>query len=256
MKKNRLLVFLVLLVSLILASAVSAQDEEELKLSMSRDFGYSSGTGDIQGTFSMKVTGPDNLVKVQFYIDETMIAEDTESPFKVQFVTDNYPLGIHTMYAIGYTSDGHELRTHEVTANYVSAGEGWQYSLKIIGPVLGLILVAALLSAIVPALGGRGKKGQLLPPGERNYGIAGGTICTRCSFPFTLNIMAPNMLVGKLVRCPNCGKWFVGRSASKEALRAAEEVVWAQAHGTPQVSEMTEEEKLQKELDDSKYQGL
>jgi hypothetical protein len=256
MKKNRSFILIALLVGLIFTSTVCAQGEEELKLSMSRDFGYSSGTGDIQGTFSMKVTGPDTLVSVQFYIDETMIAEDTEPPFKVQFTTDSYPLGMHTMYAVGLTSDGRELRTREVSANFVTADEGWQAALKIMGPVLGLVLIAALLSAIVPALGGRGKKGQLLPPGERNYGIVGGTICPRCSFPFALNIMAPNMLVGKLVRCPNCGKWFVGRSASKDALRSAEEAAWAQAHGAPQVSEMTEEEKLQKELDDSKFQGM
>ncbi len=256
MKKNRLFILVTLLASLIFATSVLAQEEEELKLSMSRDFGYSSGTGDIQGTFSMKVTGPDNLVKVQFYIDETMIAEDTESPFRVQFVTDNYPLGMHTMYAIGFTSDGRELRTREVTANYVSAEEGWDTALKIIGPVFGIILVVALLSAVLPALGGGRRKGVLLPPGERNYGVVGGTICPRCGHPFPLNLFSPNMVVGKLVRCPNCGKWFIGRVASKEALRAAEEAAWVQAHGKPQVNEMTEGEKLRKELDDSKYQGM
>ncbi len=256
MKKNRLFILVTLLASLIFATSVLAQEEEELKLSMSRDFGYSSGTGDIQGTFSMKVTGPDNLVKVQFYIDETMIAEDTESPFRVQFVTDNYPLGMHTMYAIGFTSDGRELRTREVTANYVSAEEGWDTALKIIGPVFGIILVVALLSAVLPALGGGRRKGVLLPPGERNYGVVGGTICPRCGHPFPLNLFSPNMVVGKLVRCPNCGKWFIGRVASKEVLRAAEEAAWVQAHGKPQVNEMTEGEKLRKELDDSKYQGM
>ena len=71
-----------------------------------------------------------------------------------------------------------------------------------------------------------------------------------------MNLMSPNMVTGKLVRCANCGKWFVGRRATAEALRAAEEIEWAQAHGKPQVSEMTEEEKLRKELDDSKYQGM
>lgn len=256
MKKNRFLILVILLFySLIFTSAVFAQDEE-LKLSMSRDFGYSSGTGDIQGTFSMKVTGPDTLVRVQFYIDETIIAEDNEAPFKVQFVTDNYPLGVHTMYAIGFTSDGRELRTRDVTANFVSAEEGWSTALKIIGPVLGIVLVAAVLSAILPALGGGRKKGALLPPGERNYGVVGGTICRRCKHPFAMNLMAPNMVVGKLVRCPNCGKWFIGRRASADGLRAAEEGEWAQVHGKPQVNEMTEEEKLRKELDDSKYQGM
>jgi hypothetical protein len=120
MKKNCLYVFLVLLAILVFVTAARAQAVEELELSVSRDFGSSFGTGDIQGTFSMKVTGPSNLVKVQFYIDNTMIAEDTEPPFKVQFVTDDYAPGMHTMHAIGYTSDGRELRTREMTFNYMT----------------------------------------------------------------------------------------------------------------------------------------
>lgn len=254
MKKYSPFVLFVLLASLLFVPSVLAQDDEELHLSMSRDFGYSSGTGDIQGTFSMKVTGPETLVKVQFFIDETMIAEDTEPPFKVQFTTDSYPLGVHTLYALGFTSEGRQLRTREVTANFVSAEEGWQAALKIAGPVFALVIIAALLSAVVPALSGRGKKGQLLPPGERNYGVVGGTVCPRCGHPFALNLLSPNMVVGKLVRCPNCGKWFIGRRASPDALRAAEEAEWTQAHGSPQVSELSEEEKARKALEDSKYQ--
>lgn len=106
MKKNCLYVFLVLLAILGFVTPAGAQVVEELELSVSRDFGSSDGTGDIQGTFSMKVTGPSNLVQVRFYIDNTVIAEDTEPPFKVQFVTDDYAPGKHTMHAIGYTSDG------------------------------------------------------------------------------------------------------------------------------------------------------
>jgi hypothetical protein len=71
-----------------------------------------------------------------------------------------------------------------------------------------------------------------------------------------LNLFSPNLLVGKLVRCPNCGKWFIGRRASIDDLRIAEEAAWAQAHGAPQVSEMKDEEKIRKGLDDSKYQGM
>jgi hypothetical protein len=255
MKHKTIPILMALLTSLFFASASHAQSEE-LTLSLSRDFGYSSGTGDIQGTFSMKATGPDTLVSVEFYIDSTLIAKDVEPPFKVQFVTDNYPLGLHTLYAVGYTSAGGELRTREVHANFVSADEGWQAAAKIIVPVLGLIVVAALLSAIVPALGGGKKRKQNLPPGERNYGVVGGTICPRCKHPFALPMFSPNMLVGKLVRCDSCGKWFIGRRATSEALRAAEETEWAQAHSGAQVPEISEDEKLKKEIDDSKFQGL
>jgi len=249
-------VFLVLLAILGIVTPARAQAVEELEFSISRDFGSSDGTGNIQGTFSMKVTGPSNLVKVRFYIDNTLIAEDTEPPFKVQFVTDNYAPGKHTLHAIGYTSDGSELRTREKTFNYMTAKESWQRGLKIILPILVLVLIWKLLSTGVPTLSRGRKKGQLLPPGEHNYGFIGGTICPRCAHPFALNLFSPNLLVGKLVRCPNCGKWFFGRRASIDDLVIAEEAVWRHAHGATRVSEMKNEEEIRKGLDDSKYQDM
>jgi hypothetical protein len=256
MKKNCLFIFLVLLAILVFVTAARAQAVEELELSVSRDFGSSFATGDIQGTFSMKVTNPSNLVKVQFYIDNTMIAEDTELPFKVQFVTDDYAPGMHTMHAIGYTSDGRELFTRKMTFNYINAEESRQRGLKITVPILALVLIWVLFSKVVPTLSRERKKGELLPPGGHNYSVIGGTICPRCVHPFALNLFSPNLLVGKLVRCPNCGKWFIGRRASKDDLRIAEEVAWGQAHGAPQFSEMKDEERIRKGLDDSKYQGM
>jgi hypothetical protein len=256
MKKNCFYVFLVLLAILGFVTPARAQAVEELELSVSRDFGSSDFTGNIQGTFSMKVTGPSNLVKVQFYMDNTVIAEDTEPPFKVQFATDDYAPGKHTMHAIGYSSDGRELSTREMTFNYMTAEESWQSGLMIILPILGLVLIWKLLSAGVPTLSRGRKKGELLPPGKSDYGFIGGTICPRCAYPFALNLFSLNLLVGKLVHCPNCGKWFIGRRASIDDLLIAEEAVWAQAHGPTRVSEMKDEENIRKGLDDSKYQDM
>jgi hypothetical protein len=249
-------VFLVLLAILGFVTPARAQAVEELEFSVSRDFGSSDGTGNIQGTFSMKVTGPSNLVKVHFYMDNTVIAEDTEPPFKVQFLTDDYAPGKHTLYAIGHTSDGRELSTREMTFNYMTVEESWQRGLKIVVPILVLVFIWKLFSSGVPTLSKGRKKGDLLPPGKQNYGFIGGTICPGCAYPFALNLFSPNLLVGKLVRCPNCGKWFIGRRASTDDLLIAEEAVWRQAHGAPRVSEMKDEEKIRKELDDSKYQDM
>ncbi len=256
MKKNCLYGFLFLLAILGFVAPAHAQAVEELEFSVSRDFGSSDGTGNIQGTFSMKVTGPSDLVKVQFYIDNTMIAEDSEPPFRVQFVTDDYAPGKHTMHAIGYMSDGREQGTREMTFNYMTAEESRQRGLKIALPILALALIWVLFSRVVPTLSSGGKKGELLPPGGQNYGVSGGTICPRCAHPFARNLFSPNLLVGKLVRCPNCGKWFIGRRASIDDLCIAEEAAWRQAHRAPQVSEMKAEEKIRKGLDDSKYQGM
>ncbi len=251
--KFRIALLFALTLSLLAVNAALAQ-AEELTLSFSRDFGYSSGTGDIQGTFSMKVSSPEGLVRVEFYIDETKIGEDTESPFKLQFITDNYPLGLHEMYAIGYTADGREYRSRVVTANFVSAEEGWQAAGKIAIPLISVIFGAILLSVVVPMLIGRGKREELPLGAERKYGLRGGGICPKCQRPFALPLFSMNLGFSKLARCPYCGKMSVVRVQPLAKLHEAELAELEQAEG--RAPEISEEEKLKKELDDSKYQGM
>ncbi|MEW6094657.1 MAG: Ig-like domain-containing protein [Chloroflexota bacterium] len=253
MKKIAIVLFLALTLCLLAVSLAFAQDES-ITLKLSRDFGYSSGTGDIQGLFSMKVTGPDNLVRVEFYIDETMVGEDAESPFRIQFSTDDYPLGLHDLYAIGYTSDGQELRSRLLTGNFVSADEGWGAASKIILPMAVILLVAITLAVIVPAIVTRGKLEHLPLGEERTYGIRGGAICPKCHRPFAMHLWGLNLGLSRYDRCPYCGKWSVVRVQSLAILREAEkaELTWAEVEAPP----ASEEDKLRKELDDSKYQGM
>ena len=251
--KFRIALLFALTLSLLAANAALAQTEE-LTLSFSRDFGYSSGTGDIQGTFSMKVGGPADLARVEFYIDDTKIGKDIESPFRLQFTTDNYPLGLHEMFAIGYTADGREYRSKVVTANFVSADEGWQAAGKIAIPLISVVFGAILLSVVVPMLIGRGKREELPLGAERKYGLRGGGICPKCKRPFALHLWGLNLGFSKLDRCPYCGKWSAVRALSLAKLRQAERAELEQAEG--QVPEISEEDKLKKELDDSKYQGM
>ena len=63
-----------------------------------------------------------------------------------------------------------------------------------------------------------------------------------------------NMLTGKFARCPYCGRWSIVRGASAQQLRAAEQAELEAEKG--QLPEASEEEKLNKALDDSKFQGL
>ena len=251
--KFRIALLFALILSLLAANAALAQTEE-LTLSFSRDFGYSSGTGDIQGSFSMKVSGLTDLARVEFYIDDIKIGEDSESPFRLQFTTDNYPLGLHEMYAIGYTADGREYRSRVVTANFVSADEGWQAAGKIAIPLIVVVFGAILLSVGVPMLIGRGKREELPLGAERQYSLRGGGICPKCKRPFALPLFSMNLGFSKLARCPYCGKISVVRVQPPVKLRQAEQAELEQAEG--QVPVISEEEKLKKELDDSKYQGI
>jgi DNA-directed RNA polymerase subunit RPC12/RpoP len=247
MKNIRFAFLLAVLASLFVPFPSLAQGEQ-LRLSLLRNFGYGGFNNDIQGLFTMKVSGPENLVRMEFYIDDTKIGEATTAPFRLQFSTDSYPLGQHKLYAIGFTSAGQELRSQEIIANFVAASEGMKSVGRIIVPILVVVLVAILLASIVPILTGR-RTISLAPGSLRQYPL-GGAICPRCGRPFAMHIYGMNLLTSKLDRCPYCGKWSVVRHQSLEALRAAEQ---AELEGEKdQVPEETEEEKLKRELDDSK----
>jgi DNA-directed RNA polymerase subunit RPC12/RpoP len=250
MKKLTFALLLTLTLCLLAISSAFAQDED-ITLELSRDFGSSLGTGDIQGLFSMKVTGPDDLVRVEFYIDETKIGEDTESPFGIQFSTDDYPLGLHDLYTIGYTSSGQKLLSRVLTGNFVSAGKGGGVASNIIIPV-AIALLILVLTVIVPAIKTRGKLEHLTLGAERDYGFRGGAICPKCHRPFAMHLWGLNLGLGRYDRCPYCGKWSIVSSKSLAKLREAErdELSWKQAE-TPRKSE---KDRLRKEIEDSKYQ--
>jgi hypothetical protein len=250
MKKIRIALLIASFISL-LVTVTSIAQAEDLTLRMSRDFGYGGFNNDIQGLFSMKVTGPADLVRVVFYIDKTAIGEVTQAPFNLQFNTDNYPLGQHNLYAVGFSSSGQQYSSNIITSNFVPASAGNKAALQIVIPVLVVIFGAILLSFLIPLITGRGKA-QNLPFGtERKYGLGGG-ICPNCHRPFALPLFSLNLGLSKLARCPYCGKWSAVRIQTLAKLREAEqaEIEW----GKGEVREETEEEKLRKEIEASKYQ--
>ena len=254
MKNIRLAFALALLTCLLTVFSVHAQDTT-LTISFSRDFGYSSGGGDIQGLFSIKASGPADLVKVVFYIDDKIIGEVDQTPFNLQFNTDNYALGQHQMYAVGTTSGGQTLKSRIVTANFVSAEAGTQAAMGIVIPILVIVFGAILAATVVPLLL-TGRKTVDLPAGAARSYPLGGAICPKCQRPFGVHIYGLNLLGRKYDRCPYCGKWSVVSYASPEKLRAAEQAELtnsALVGGSAQVQGMSEEEKLKKELDESKY---
>ena len=251
MKKIIYSILITILVSLTFMSVVSAQSED-LTLSLSRDFGYGGFNGDIQGTFSVKASGPANLDRVQFFLDETLLGEDSEAPYAIQFVTDNYPTGAHVLSAVGYTTDGEQLKSQTISAFFVSKQEGSASAVKMILPILAVVFGALAITAIMSMFNAR--KGKKLPAGAtRSYSFGGG-ICPKCKRPFGFQLLGLNMLVGKLTPCPHCGKWSIVKRASLSDLHAAEQAELDTEK--VQISEASEEEKLRKELDDSKYQNL
>jgi hypothetical protein len=256
MKKFGLLV--VFLASFFFAAQAGTPECQGLQIGLRRDFGYASGTGKIQGTFTISASGPADLQRVTFYLDGQPLGEVGEPPYSLRFSTDSYGLGAHTLSALGYTGSGLKCESNSIEAVFVTSKEGWEAGLKILMPILGLVFGVTLLmiAATVFSSGLTGNKLKDLPLGaERNYGVAGGAICPRCHRPFSRHLLAPNLLVGKLERCPYCGKLSVAPARSKAELRAAEVAEVATAGASP-VNGASPDERFDKDLDDSRYQDL
>jgi hypothetical protein len=252
MRKRLLLILAFLVFSS--ARLAFAQQDAELRLTLRRNFGYASGMGDIQGAFTLRASGPADLQRVVFYLDGEQMGEAFGPPFELAFHTDSYPLGQHTLSAVGYTAAGRQVTAPPVQVNFVSANEGFRAGMRIVLPLLILVLGAMGLSfALSFAVSGRLKE---LPAGApRRYGLAGGAICPRCRRPFSRHFFSPNLLVGKLERCPFCGKWSVLPAQPLSALRAAE-AAELEAVGAAPVPPENEEDRLRKALDESRYTEL
>jgi len=251
--------FLVLtLLSLIFTVQAATPQCPELQIGLRRDFGYASGTGKIQGTFTVSASGPTDLKRVIFYLDGQPMGEVQQAPFSLRFSTDSYSLGEHTFSALGYTSSEGVCESNSIVAVFVTANEGWEAGLKILVPMLSLVFGVILLMIVgtIFSSGLTGKKLKELPLGEeRHYGLAGGGICPRCKRPFGRHLLSPNLVVGKLERCPYCGKLSVVAARSMSDLRAAEAAELSAAGAAP-TNGASPDENIRKELDDSRYQDL
>ena len=237
----------------IVASALSAWAQDPLTLTVRRDWGYGNGS-QIQGHFSLEAVGPENLTAVVFKIDEALVAQISRPPFKVQFVTDDYPPGWHNLIAEGQTSDGRILTAALRRFEFVSGAEAWAGAQRIIVGVLGAVMavMAVVLTLQFVTTRTGSKKG--LPLGApRKYGIAGGTICPRCQRPFALHWWSLNVGFQKFDRCEHCGQWSLVRGMNPDLLSRAEAAETRLALPKMPAPELSAEEKLKRQLDESRF---
>lgn len=240
------------LIALLAPSAFAQGAQRELVLSLRRDFGY--GGFEIQGNFRLTASGPEDLTRVLFWMDDQVLGEVTTAPWQLSFLTDNFPPGSHTMVATGYTASGQEFRSNEIRTRFLSSQEAGKATTKLIVTLLGGILGLMALSALVSSLLFR-RKGPALAPGTpRNYGLAGGAVCSRCGRRFARHLWAPNMITGKLERCPHCGKWGIVRAASRAELAAAEAAELRETATPEQAAALSAHDQLQRDLEDSRFQ--
>jgi hypothetical protein len=257
-KWGRGLLLVVLVLGLLAAAGPAAAQEEELRISVRKQFGYNLGS-QIQGTFMIRVRGPENLETVTFLLDDEPLGEATAEPFELVFRTGNHGLGWHRISAVGTTADGQVLTSRTLNFQFVSGEDAGRGVMAIIIPVFVLTVVFTLVAGLFPMLRGRKTTPTSYDPASyspdepRNYGVFGGVVCPKCGRPFGMHLWGMNLVVGKYDCCPHCGKWSLVRRASREELLAAEAAEHA-AHlpSTPKPASAPAE-KLREQLDDSRF---
>lgn len=246
MKKNNWLILLLAAVLIIPVTAYAAQDGTRLYLGLTRNFGY-GGLGKIQGSFTLKISDPpQGLSEVRFYMDGVLVEVVDSEPFQYKFHTSSFDDGEREMYAEGVLGDGTILESNYISKVFLSSDQAWSETQQIIGPLLIGTAVLTLIGVGVPLLA---SKNKVFVPGK--YGPAGGVVCLRCELPFSRSVLSPNLLVGKLVRCPHCGKISILPRASSAHLQEAES-----RYARKDEPAMSHPGKgdLQKQLDDSRFE--
>jgi hypothetical protein len=229
--------------------ALAQESEPTLQVRLNKDFGYALGSR-IQGAFSVRVSEDPDLVRITLWIDDQQVGVDDAPPFRISFNTSEFVVGMHSISVVGTTIDGREVSSPLLEVEFLSAEEARSDAFKVVIPILAVVLAVMLISSIIPVLSGRGKK--RFQPGT--YGSAGGAVCKRCALPFSRHMLSLNLGLGKLERCPHCGKWGIVRRASPSELEAAEaRMKETSAQGALQAEDETEH--LKRLIDESRFEA-
>ena len=243
--------FISLFPILLWAMGIPAQAQgSELDLSLSKDFGFSAG-GQIQGNFTLSANGPADLASVRFELDGQELATINQAPFRLSFSTDRYASGQHQLLATGQTATGRTLQSNVIRVEFLSPEAAQQSTARLVLPILAVVGLIVVLGTVGQLFLGRNRP-RPEPGAPRTYGLAGGAICPKCGRPFPRHVFSPNIVMGKLERCPYCGKWSIVPAASREALAAAE--VAERAGSQPTVAPLSAEERLRQQIEESRYQ--
>ena len=202
---------------------------------------------------SAAVRGDETAVRnVRFVIDGEMLAEVGSAPFSFQFKTDDYGFGTHNLWAEVDLQDGTTLTTPSIQYNFVSPEEERKQMGSILGFIGGGIVVTLLIVGLVQGVFLKGSRKGPHQPGEpRNYGMLGGTICPKCGRPFPRHLFGIKLVVGRLDRCDNCGKWVMTTRATPAALQMAEEAEKADLVADEAVTAVKADKSTS--LDDTRY---
>jgi len=95
--------------------------------------------------FTVKVTGPPGLIKVEFYLDDILQKNDTTNPFIWQFNTDEHQSGEHVFRIAGYSND--DSGEKEFTENFITTTD--PVFLTLLLGSIGFVIVFLVMAIVV-----------------------------------------------------------------------------------------------------------
>jgi len=250
--KRKLSLALLLLLFLIPALAAPALAQAGLTLRVDKDFGYNSGRN-IRGTFTLGASGPQDLALVVFYLDGQEIGRVSQAPFEMTINTDSYPSGDHLLRARAELASGAQVESAERNFRFLLREEEAAGMRNILVPLLGVIALLTVGGMAIQMFVARGSQNRPgLGSGQFAWRSGWGAMCPRCQLPTPVHITGLNLgFLTKFDRCENCGKWSLMRVRPERELEVYARAL--AAANRPQVQVENEEEKLRRQVDDSRY---
>ena len=124
---------------------------EVLPLRLTRDIGYGGINGEIEGRFSMRVGEIEGLAEVRYYLDDDIV-HVSNGPDNFTFETGSFPAGSHSLTAVGVLVDGREIPGPVFERTFLTSDEVSGKVRGLVVPIIVLIAVVTVATALVPVL--------------------------------------------------------------------------------------------------------
>jgi hypothetical protein len=120
-----------------------AEESPTVSLHWYKNNGYGMGN-DIGGQWTITADTSSDITRVEFYLDNQLQQNSTQTPFQWAFNTADYNLGTHTIKAVAYNAQG-QTATAQANRNFVEYSATNLFGI-IIGVTVAIIAIAVIVA--------------------------------------------------------------------------------------------------------------
>ncbi len=131
---------LMLFYFLSISNSSMIQAAPSLSLNFYKDNGYGMGN-DMNGLWTLNTDVSDDVVYIEFFLDDQLQLNDTVAPFSWSFNTNNHTLGLHDLKAIAYNTFGE-------TATGVSQRTFVEFPMTFVMEIIAIVVVVSIVSIV------------------------------------------------------------------------------------------------------------